>query len=713
LLKVQEIFNACLFDRAILLSYYFPYLYNFFIMYRLLLILFFMIPFCLHGQKENNVWYFGDSAGIDFNSTPPTALGNSAMRAYEGCASVCDGSGKLLFYSNGKTVWDKNHAIMPNGAQLAGDDDDAQAVLIIKQPGHQYIYYIFTNDRYNISYSIVDIRLNAGNGDVVTKNVLIQRSTGSEGMAATRHCNKKDFWIVAQPVSDAGTNSINAFLLTSQGLNPVPVTSSGGGMKTTMFGYIRFSPQGNKIALAKDFWREIFEFNNLTGRLGNMVFAFWYDLPVAPAYGFEFSPNGSMFYVPSYKGFLRQFDLSAGDSIAIKNTRYDISLGLNFPYAIVLAPDGKLYMTAEENGYLSVVNNPDVKGSGCNYKKNGFFLGGKKSLVGLPSVVTNNKGWDSRPAAFVSKACLGNRTFFSVSDSSGIAGIDWDVFNADGKVVYHSNRFQDSTILPDTGNYHFRAILHEGYVTDTVSGTGFVWPLPLSKNTDISFCPGKSIKLHATLPGAERYDWSTGSRDSIIEVSIPGTYSVSILRNGCAATSTFHVAELPKIRVALKQEYFICEDENEVQKLDAGKGFHHYRWYPTGDTTQWIIVSKTGNYYVSVEDFRGCTGEAGTIIQRRCAGYLYFPNVFTPNADANNDVFKPTGQDIISYKLRVYNRWGEKLFETDEIEKGWDGYFKGLLSPTGTYIWLCDYSLFDKKKQIRQFNKSGSLELLR
>src|SRR6185312_759860 len=129
-------------------------------MNRLLLSLFLIIPFCLYGQKENNIWYFGDSAGIDFNSKPPTPLANSSMRAYEGCATVCDSNGKLLFYSNGINVWDRNHILMPNGKQLAGDDDDAQSVLIVKQPGQTAIYYVFTNDKYNISYSVVDTRLN-------------------------------------------------------------------------------------------------------------------------------------------------------------------------------------------------------------------------------------------------------------------------------------------------------------------------------------------------------------------------------------------------------------------------------------------------------------------------------------------------------------------------------------------------------------------------
>ena len=681
-------------------------------MNRLLLSLFLIIPFCLYGQKENNIWYFGYGAGIDFNVNPPVPLTNSAMQSYEGCATVCDSNGKLLFYSNGKSVWGKDHQVMPNGTQLAGDDDDAQSVLIIKQPGSQYSYYIFTNDKNNISYSIVDIRQHSGIGDIVTKNILIQKSTGSEGMAAVQHCNKKDFWVVAQPSTFNGS-AINSFLLSSGGLNNVPVTSSGGGTKASQFGYIKFSPQGDKIALIKDYWREIYAFDNASGKLGKMIFAYWYDLPVAPTYGFEFSPDGSKFYQPSYKSFLRQFDLNAGDSIAIKNSRYDIPAGLNLPMAIDLAPDGKLYITSEDFSYLSVVNNPNIKGAGCNYQKDGFFLDGKKTFVGLPDVVNFNHGRDFSTGVSVSDACLGNRTLLSVHDTAGITGIEWDLFNIKGKIIFHSDTFRDSTLLADTGRYHFRAIIHEKCGADTVSGTGIVWPLPKSKDTAIRFCPGDSVSLHATLQGATHYDWENGSHDSVIEVSTSGTYKVNIIRKGCAASSTFRVTELPKIWVALKEEYFLCEDDNELQKLDAGKGFQDYLWYPTGDTTQWIIVSKTGNFYVIVQDYRGCTGEAGTIVKRKCPGFLYFPNAFTPNLDTVNPTFKPIGKDVISYKMNIYNRWGEKLFETEDINAGWNGNFKGTPSPAGTYIWFCEYSLFNEKKHIQEFYKSGCLELVK
>ena len=81
----------------------------------LIIILIFSFSLKVKSQKEVNIWYFGEYAGIDFNSGSPVALTNSAMSQYEGCATISDANGNLLFYTNGMTVWNRNHEVMENG----------------------------------------------------------------------------------------------------------------------------------------------------------------------------------------------------------------------------------------------------------------------------------------------------------------------------------------------------------------------------------------------------------------------------------------------------------------------------------------------------------------------------------------------------------------------------------------------------------------------
>src|SRR6185436_12341018 len=111
--------------------------------YRLL---FYMLcaVFAAHAQKENNIWCFGNRAGLDFNSGSPVVFTGAAISTMEGCSSVADSSGNLLFYTDGRTVWNKNHVAMPNGTSLNGGSSSTQSAIIVKMPGNANIYYIFT-----------------------------------------------------------------------------------------------------------------------------------------------------------------------------------------------------------------------------------------------------------------------------------------------------------------------------------------------------------------------------------------------------------------------------------------------------------------------------------------------------------------------------------------------------------------------------------------
>jgi hypothetical protein len=129
-----------------------------------------LIAFALGAQNENVNWYFGSYAGLNFSTNPPTILNNSAMYSSEGCAAVSDGVGNLLFYTDGITIWNKNHQIMANGTGLMGHPSAAQSGLVLKQPGNPNLYYVFTVDVAGgingLRYTIVNMALAAGMGSI-------------------------------------------------------------------------------------------------------------------------------------------------------------------------------------------------------------------------------------------------------------------------------------------------------------------------------------------------------------------------------------------------------------------------------------------------------------------------------------------------------------------------------------------------------------------
>ena len=122
-------------------------------------------------QNEGNIWYFGFGAGLDFNSGTAVPISGSQLSTREGCASISDASGDVLFYTDGMTVYDKSHGVMSNGTGLFGSDFSTQSAIILKKPQSANLYYIFTvDDKWGnhggLSYSEIDISLNGGLGAV-------------------------------------------------------------------------------------------------------------------------------------------------------------------------------------------------------------------------------------------------------------------------------------------------------------------------------------------------------------------------------------------------------------------------------------------------------------------------------------------------------------------------------------------------------------------
>ena len=113
-----------------------------------LLILAFFTSIICFGQKEASNWYFGFGAGIKFNplDNSVSSVSDGQLSTIEGCTSISDDSGNLLFYTDGSTVLNQNHRIMLNGTGLIGDSSSTQSAIIVPKPNDPNIYYIFTVD---------------------------------------------------------------------------------------------------------------------------------------------------------------------------------------------------------------------------------------------------------------------------------------------------------------------------------------------------------------------------------------------------------------------------------------------------------------------------------------------------------------------------------------------------------------------------------------
>lgn len=344
-----------------------------------------MLAGLLFAQQERNIWYFGFGAGLDFNSGAPTVLTNGALNTDEGCSSICDANGDLLFYTDGITIWDRTHAVMLNGTGLTGDPSSTQSGIIVKKPGSANLYYVFTiNTDWN--YSIVDMSLNNGYGGVTAnKNVLIYQGFVSEKQTATYHQNGTDIWVVAHT-----QNEFHAHLLSPTGLNPTPVVSVVGPVHNNLYGQMKISPQGNRIALgtyAGVTDVSLYDFDKITGQVSNNM-----ELTngITQCYGLEFSPNGRWLYCSMNSAVytICQYDLSLTNVAAIQASQTTIGNSLAEPGGMQLGPDGKIYCTQYFNNYLGVINSPNQQGVLCDFDSAAINLGTGSCGLGLPGMIS-------------------------------------------------------------------------------------------------------------------------------------------------------------------------------------------------------------------------------------------------------------------------------------------------------------------------------------
>ncbi len=354
----------------------------------------FAVP-CARAQQAN-IWYFGDHAGLNFNTSPPTALMNSQMYTHEGCATISDSTGNLLFYTDGRNIWNRIHQVMPNGTGLLGHESSTHSAIVIPKPGSNTIYYVFTADAdehagadgYN--YSELDMTLNGGLGDVTANKNILLYAPSTEKLTAASHANGIDIWVITK---DKANHTYRSYLVTCSGVNINPVLSTVAPITGNILGYktgcIKVSPDGTKIASARNLegkW-DLLKFNNTTGIISDRILITQSNQ--IGIYGVEFSPNSQMVYLNGTSTY--QYKVDIHDSATIFNSKYQVDSIIIVHDALQLGPDGKIYSNTYPNS--SVINDPNVYGIGCNYVTQAISLNGRAGHAGYPTffnrLVTN------------------------------------------------------------------------------------------------------------------------------------------------------------------------------------------------------------------------------------------------------------------------------------------------------------------------------------
>ena len=541
----------------------------------------FLLNTHVFAQGEANNWFFGGGAGLVFDNingtVTPTAAASQTINTLEGCSSISDPNGNLKFYTDGRDVWDANHNIMPNanyfaGTGLLGDPSSTSSGVIIPKPGDLDKYYIFTVDEphhqnawafpnqgptdingnptsfYNdsfssvpagddgfnngLNYSLVDMTLNNGMGDIDSSEKNIQLQTYdpliqehleykcAEKITAVEHADGQSYWVLTHFV-----DTFYAFRIDSNGVNLAPVTStvapsiSVSGYRRNGIGYLKSSPNGNILAISHS------QNSNIEGSNSGNGSAWLYDFDKETGlvsnplqvdsndnfYGVAFSQNSEKVYFSSSNG-VQQFDLTSADIPSSATSIYQTSSG--FMGAMQLGPDGKIYICNPIFDFtLDVINAPNETGTSVNYVEAGQQLSpGTSASYGLPPFI---QSFLVANISYVND-CLGSSTEFYLSTSETIVSLEWD--------------FGDSVTSTDLNPTHVYNLPGEYTVSVTITTTTevqtfdtlvtiFDTPTANAVN-DINVCDDDN-------DGVSSFDFNTEVTPDVLDSQDAASFSVS------------------------------------------------------------------------------------------------------------------------------------------------------------------------------------------
>jgi gliding motility-associated-like protein len=645
--------------------------------YIQLTFVFILITLNSFAQKQNNIWCFGDHAGLNFNTTTPTVLIGAQMTTNEGCASTADSLGNLLFYTDGITVWNKTHAIMPNGTGLWGSPSTTQSALIVPQPGSTTLYYIFTIGELggSMNYTLVDMTLAGGNGGVVASS----KNTSLHPLVAEKQCAfmrcDGNIWLISH---EWNTNNFFADLITPTGINSTVISSvgvvhSGGNVApaANTVGQIKISSQGNKLALAiRDMGTfSVFDFDVNTGVVANPIVT---SANYTTAYGVEFSPDGTKLYGTTLvPGAAYQFDLMAGNASAISASAVQVGSYSNLMCSVQLASNGKVYIAKSQNqtigsSAIDVINFPNNSSGSIGYVSSGTSISPNQSLLGLPTLLVRQQTIPNISVAGDTLICNGQQA--TLTATGGITYTWSGGINATGSSVILSPTTATTCYVTSTNAC--------GADTDTITINIANTPnVGITGTTAI--CSGQSTTLTAF--GSGNYTWSGGATSNATSITVSPTsttkyYITSTNVCGSAKDSiTVNVTTLPIINLAGNNG--LCAGQTTTL---IATGSTSYTWSGGANSTNdSITVSplSTTKYYVSSTNSCGTTTDsvlvtvnAKPIINAThdtsvCAGstvnlsaydgnvYTWLPTTYLTNANSATPIAQPMAN--ITYVVTV------------------------------------------------------------
>ncbi len=581
-------------------------------MKRLLLLLLLSAMAAQAQDKTSYRWYFGTRDGLNFNTNPPSVLTDGLSVHIEGTSSASDAqTGALVLYSDGNTVWNRNHAVIATGLN-PNYNSSTQSSLIIRQPGSNSLYYLFTTENQGMGrarYFVIDISGNGGAGAVVTTNNALTPANVTEKVTATRACNGTDYWIVFER-NGVGTPGFYTFKLTGSGLDLNPVVSTQGfaiDNSSKNIGAMCISPDGRHLASANySADCALFDFDNSNGQVTNPRTVTLNSSH--SCYGVSFSASSRYLYVNSGwagpKDSVVRFDMNAANTQASLQKIGQASAAMGY---MELAPDGKMYIARYSTKYVATITDPD--GISPVYADSAISFP-NNVLWGLPNFpqdlfIPNYAGPDV-------VVCPNTPTRLGIAPVAGMAyswtpstGLD-DPSSAQPLVTISTAMSYTVTVSDNRG-----CIIQRSVNVNVHSRPAFTVN---SDDPDNTVCSGTTVALSATAGTVRSISWMPGSLSGgIVRVNPTQTttYVATVTDTvGCEWKDSVTVTVLPLPTVAITSSTPALSDTvsacmGQSVMLSGTPGLSMYSW-STGENTSSITVDTSARIWLKGTDAKGC-----------------------------------------------------------------------------------------------------------
>ena len=243
-----------------------------------------------------------------------------------------------------------------------------------------------------------------------------------------------------------------------------------------------------------------------------------------------------------------------------------------------------------------------------------------------------------------------------------------------------------------------------------------VHPIPeqplITVSGDTQFCEGGSVTLSTSAAG--NISWSNGKTDPSLVVTESGLYTLYVERNGCVSqiSDPINIIVDKDFQFNVVSDTTVCEGVERLELTpEVSGGPVDYLW-SDGSSSSTLVVDQSGQYWLEVSNGTCEKPRVYIEVSEACYPKVYIPNVFSPNGDGINDTFQITGVRVTNFELNIYNRWGNQVFHSTNLDNAWGGELNGELLPSGSYSYRALYG-GELNGQPIQFYKNGVVSLIR